>query len=169
MYQTFPQFLIRYCDIELSNTNGFLNIGPSNFDFSLQFTYTSRCRKNKKKTFLNVGPSNFDFDLLSTDTTRCRQTKLKKQWLFKRWTLQCWLRVAFYRYNSMSFKTAWTSLRKTILFESRRSLSQTLRPFGPLVFAWVSQGCLQEPFWPPKADFTQGQHQLLRTPLLFLT
>ena len=66
-------------------------------------------------------------------------------------------------------KKTLNSLSKTILFDLRRILFLNLRPFGPLLFAWVSQGCLQEPFWPQKPGFTQGQHQLLRTTLFFLT
>ena len=38
---------------------------------------------------------------------------------------------------------AFNSLSKTILFDSGRSLFLSLGPFGPLLFAWVSQGCLQ--------------------------
>ena len=58
-------------------------------------------------------------------------------------------------------KKTLNSLSKTIPFDSLRFLFSTLGPFGPLVFAWVPQGCLQEPFWPHKAGFTERKQQLL--------
>ena len=37
------------------------------------------------------------------------------------------------------------TLSKVILFASSRPLFLTLHPFGPLLVAWVSQGCLEAP------------------------
>ena len=140
----------------------------SNFICSL-----SKCLKHYG--FLNMALSNVDFHMYFTGATRCRPKKHKKQVSLKSrfWPVIYKGNSTFgpshflnMRFSNVDFhlyftgviryflKQTWNSLSKTILFDLRGLLFLNLRPFGPLLFAWVSQGCLQEPFWPQKAGFT---------------